>query len=266
MSTDQKDSDPRKAYWNDKYLAYWKTRVDEAGKGKSKVISGDSNTEDDSVYQKIFAQHGFNAGTLLEVGCAWGRMFPTYLLHGLVVTGSDISQAMVDAARRDWIGQPGVLDVIETAAETLPFPDQHFDNLSCLATLDATFQHQAMAEFLRVTKPGARIYVTGKNELYFADDKEAYLAEVGARGKSHPNFFTDTSRLMQLLEQQGHKVESVYCFPRRGDFAAFRHVPHLQDRFYEYLLVITRGEQYWALPEFSSAYSRTYRDLSGNHE
>lgn len=260
------DIDPRKDYWNDKYLEYWKARVDEAGQGKSQVVAGDSNTEDDSVYQRVFARHGFNPGSLLEVGCAWGRMFPLYLSYGLKVTGCDISRAMVDAARKDWAGQDGVIDIVETPAEHLPFPDQSFDNLACLATLDATYQHQAVTEFLRVTKPGARIYFTGKNDLYFADDQEAYLAEVGARGKNHPNFFTDTRRLIDLLRQQGHRVDAIYCFPRRGDFAAFNHVDNTGERFYEYLLVITRGDRHAVLPEFSDAYSKTFRELSGAHE
>jgi ubiquinone/menaquinone biosynthesis C-methylase UbiE len=171
----------------------------------------------------------------------------------------------VDAARKDWAGKEGVIDIVETPAEHLPFPDQSFDNLACLATLDATYQNQAVTEFLRVTRPGARIYFTGKNDHYFADDQEAYLAEVGARGKNHPNFFTDTPRLIDLLRQQGHRVDAVYCFPRRGDFAAFNYVDNTGGRFYEYLLVITRGDRHADLPEFSDAYSKTFRELSGAH-
>ena len=45
--------DPRKAYWNEKYFEYWKSRVEEAGHGKSMIVEGDSNTEDDSVYQRV---------------------------------------------------------------------------------------------------------------------------------------------------------------------------------------------------------------------
>ena len=258
--------DVRKAYWNDKYLEYWKSRVDEAGQGKSKVINGDSNTEDDGVYQRVFDTHGFNQGSLLEVGCAWGRMFPIYLGFGLNVTGSDISQAMVEAARKEWQGKEGVNAVVETPAEHLPFCDEQFDNLACLATLDATYQNQAMTEFLRVTKPGARIIITGKNDHYFQDDEEAYHAEVGARRKNHPNFFTDCKRLVRLLTDQGHVIEAAYCFPRRGDFARFNYVTTMGERFYEYLLVISRGHSYAPLSEFSDSYSRTFHELENNDD
>lgn len=257
-----KKNDPRKAYWNEQYRDYWRSRVNEAGDGKSKIIDGDSNTEGDDVYEAVFSRFEFNQGSLLEVGCAWGRMFPLYLGRGLQVSGVDISQAMIEEARKDWAGKDGIIDIQESPAEELPFPDGTFDNLSCLAVLDATFQNQAVTEFLRVTKSGARIYITGKNDLYYSDDNEAYAAEVGARNKNHPNFFTDTHKLVQLLEEQGHKIEQGYYFPRRGDFAAFNFLEMEPARYYEYLLVITRGDSYSALPEFSDAYSKTFSEIN----
>ena len=258
--------DPRKAYWNEKYFEYWKSRVEEAGHGKSMIVEGDSNTEDDSVYQRVFDSHAFKVGSLLEVGCAWGRMFPIYLAAGLKTTGSDISHAMVVAARKEWQEKEGIVDIVESPAEHLPFADKSFDNLTCLATLDATFQDKAITEFLRVTRPGARIIFTGKNDHYFQDDEEAYRAEIGARDKQHPNFFTDTKRLIDLLSGQGHHVEALYCFPRRGDFARFRYVTTPNDRFYEFLLVIDRGNEYETLPSFSDAYSKTFRELESVNE
>lgn len=257
-----KKDDPRKAYWNDQYMEYWRSRVNEAGDGKSKIIGGDSNTEGDEVYDEVFSRFGFNQGNLLEVGCAWGRMFPLYLSYGLQISGVDISKAMIDAARKDWADIEGIADLKESPAEELPFPDCNFDNLSCLAVLDATYQNLAFTEFLRVTKPGACIYITGKNDLYFSDDEEAYAAEVGARGKSHPNFFTDTKKMIRLLEEQGHKIEQGYYFPRRGDFAAFNYEKIMPERYYEYLLVITRGNAYYPLPEFSNAYSKTFSEIN----
>jgi ubiquinone/menaquinone biosynthesis C-methylase UbiE len=253
--------DDRKRYWNGQYLEYWRSRVDEAGVGKSKVISGDSNTEDDSVYERVFNKYGFNAGNLLDVGCAWGRMFPIYKRFGLKITGVDISKAMIDAAKENWHGEKLIHQLLESSAEALPFADRSFDNLACLAVLDATFQNQAIGEFLRVTKPGARIYFTGKNDHYYPSDLEAYNAEIGARRKCHPNFFTDTKLLIQLLKEQGHKVDQFYFFPRRGDFASFTH-EEIPERFYEYFLVITRGDSCSDLPVISDVYSKTFKELN----
>ncbi len=251
------EDDPRKSYWNEAYYRYWKSRVDEAGVGSSQVIQGDANTEDDDVYRALFATYGFNPGNVLEVGCAWGRMFPLYLAHGLKLSAVDISAAMVGAAKERWAGHADIESIQESPAETLPFADATFDNLACIATFDATFQDRALHEFLRVTKPGARIFFTGKNDHYHDDDRAALDAEIGARRKQHPNFFTDTRRMVGLLQAQGHSVDAVLCFPRRGDFARAAHVTPPPERFYEYMIVLTRGPVIGEFPPFSSEYSKT---------
>lgn len=260
MSTE----DPRKLYWNESYYRYWKSRVDEAGVGSSKVIEGDANTEDDEVYRNIFSRYGFNAGRVLEIGCAWGRMFPLYLEHGLRLSAVDISTAMVEAARKNWSDCEGVQSISESPAESLPFDDGAFDNLSCIATFDATFQNVALTEFLRVTRPGSRIYFTGKHDLYHPDDTAALDAEIGARRKNHPNFFTDTGRMLGLLREQGHHIDALLCFPRRGDFAKASFVTELPEFFYEYMVVLTRGERSGPFPGFSSTHSRTFLGTEGS--
>lgn len=258
------NEDPRKLYWNESYYRYWKSRVDEAGVGSSKVIEGDASTEGDEVYRDIFSRYGFNPGRVLEVGCAWGRMFPLYLEHGLKLSAVDISTAMVEAARKAWSGREGVESISESPAESLPFDDGAFDNLSCIATFDATFQNVALTEFLRVTRPGARIYFTGKHDLYHPEDSAALDAEVGARRKNHPNFFTDTGRMLDLLREQGHRIDALLCFPRRGDFARASFVTEPPEFFYEYMVILTRGECSKPLPGFSSTHSRTFLETEAS--
>ncbi|QBY01305.1 class I SAM-dependent methyltransferase [Rhodophyticola sp. CCM32] len=252
--------DPRKAYWNEKYLEYWRSRVAEAGEGTSNVVSGDPNTEDDEVYRRVFHRYGFEPGRLLEVGCAWGRMFPCYKAYDLKITGADISEAMISAARESWETDEAVEALAVAPAEELPFADEYFDNLACLAVLDATRQNEALTEFLRVTRPGGRLYITGKNDLYHADDQEALAAEIGARKKNHPNFFTDVTGLLECMSQQGHTLVGQYYFERRGDFAAFKYVETPRPPFYEYLLVFSRGESFAPLPTISSAYSKAFQN------
>lgn len=254
--------DLRKQYWNEQYSQYWQSRVNEAGKGNSGVILGDTNTEEDWVYADFFAKHGFNNGNILEVGCAWGRMFPLYTAHNLRVSGVDISHAMIAAAKKNWLSKDSIADIHESPAEKLPFPDMAFDNLACIATFDATYQNQAIHEFLRVTKPGARIYFTGKNDYYETDDHAAMAAEIGARNKKHPNYFTDTKYLVELLKTQGHQIEALYCFRRRGDFAAAKYAVDMPERFYEFLLIVKRGENCAEFPVFSNEYSRTFLNLN----
>lgn len=252
--------DPRKAYWSENYVEYWRARVAEAGSGDSAVVQGDARTEDDEVYERVFAATPFRPGSLSDVGCAWGRMFPLYQQHGLQVSGIDISAAMVEAARVQWAEVDWIERIEESTAEQLPFADASFDNLVCLATFDATYQHEAMEEFLRVTRPGAHIYVTGKHQHYEADDAQALAAEIGARAKGHPNHFTDTLGLIAQMEEQGHRLLQAYYFPRRGDFAAWNYQTIAPERFYEYFLIFERGDRWQPLAPCADAYSRTFRE------
>ena len=254
--------DERKKYWDEQYMDYWRSRVNEAGVGKSNIIKEDSCTEDISIYKNIFDEYGLNKGNILDVGCAWGRMFNLFHKFDLDISGVDISTSMIKEAEKEWRGVDSIKTLKEAAAESLPFDDQFFDNLVCLAVFDATFQEQAITEFLRVTKPGAKIYLTGKNSNYFSSDAEAFAAEKGAREKGHPNYFTHTDNLLEQLTKQGHKIIGHYFFPKRGDFALFNHHSDISSPFYEYLLIVERGDSYEKLPIISDKYSSTFKAIN----
>lgn len=252
----------RKEYWDKNYLGYWKSRVDEASSpGMSRVVKGDPTTESDLIYEKIFAETPFNPGSLLDVGCAWGRMFDRFAQHGLRIHGIDISEAMIASARENWDGHGQVDGLKEAEAEEIPYPDAGFDNLTCLAVFDATFQHLALAEFMRVLRPGGLFYISGKNTRYFPDDQAAVDAEAGARGKGHPNFFTDVAAMFDQLSAHGHQIVSTRFFPRRGDFAKLDHVSEMPERFYEYLLIGRRGPNCRSFEPFASEFSATFREM-----
>jgi len=253
--------DPRATYWNETYLRYWQERVEEAGAdASSEVQQGDARTEGDWVYERVFSAHPLLPGRVLDVGCAWGRMFPIYREHDLLVSGVDISDAMIAAARERHDGAPGIEALEVATAESLPFDDARFDNLVCVAVFDATYQHLALAEFLRVLKPGGKLYLTGKSDSYAADDTLALAAEEGARAKGHPNHFTDVPRMRAELARVGCEELACHGFARRGDFADFSYTEKLEAPFYEWFLVLSAplkpGKP--EFPAFASEYSRTF--------
>ena len=91
--------DPREKYWDQTYTNYWLNRVEESyGEGLSNVLEGDVKTEGEWVYMEIFSKNKFNKGSILDVGCAWGRMFNIYLKYNLDVFGIDISCSMIKKA------------------------------------------------------------------------------------------------------------------------------------------------------------------------
>ena len=256
--------DPRASYWDETYRRYWEDRVAETDtRSVSQVQQGDAKTEGDWVYERVFDAHPFKSGTVLDVGCAWGRMFPIYHSKGLRVSGVDISEAMVRAAKDTFDGAQGIEHLEVATAESLPFEDGAFDNLVCVAVFDATYQHLALAEFLRVLKPGGRLYLTGKSDSYAKDDELAIEAEKGARRKGHPNYFTDVPQMRQVLAQAGCKQIAGYYFLRRGDFAEFNYAETQHNPFYEWLLVLEAPSRPApvAFDKFSSDYSRTYLQI-----
>ncbi|OVE80402.1 hypothetical protein BVY02_00230 [bacterium J17] len=258
----------RKKYWDEQYPSYWRARVDETQNSNksSSVVKGDAKTEDDQIYQAIFSKTPFNAGKVLDVGCAWGRMFPLYKEHGLKISGADISSKMIAQAKVSYQEDPSVETIIEAEAENLPFEDDSFDNLCCLATFDATYQDRSIAEFLRVLKLGGRLYLTGKNTRYPLSDELAFQAEIGARKKGHPNFFTDIPKLLQELEEQSHAVIDRYFFPKRGDFAENKFSSKLPHEFYEWFLVIEKGSQGRSFSEFAGSHSLTFKKRTATEQ
>ena len=100
----------------------------------------------------------------LDVGCGHGRAAGLPLTaRGCAYIGVDISASAVAEARS--IG----LDArqIDDAAE-LPFEDREFDAVACLEVIEHIFfpQH-AVAEIVRVLKPGGVLIVTTPNVAYW---------------------------------------------------------------------------------------------------
>jgi SAM-dependent methyltransferase len=254
----------RKDYWNRSYLEYWKSRVDEVvlpAKG-SAIIAGDAVTVGADLYKQAFSQFLGEPGSLLDVGCAWGRMFGLFKSFGMKVSGIDISGAMIDQARADWEGDPSVSSLQECEAEEICFSEGEFDNVACLAVFDATFQHLALAEFIRVLRLDGLLFVTGKNDNYLPDDRMAVDAEVGARLKGHPNFFTDTPGMLEQLRAHGHRIEAAWFFERRGDFGAMKIEREMPPSFYEYFVVVRKKAPHGSFQPLSAAMSKTFSRIS----
>ena len=173
----------------------------------------------------------------LEVGVGFGRLVPSLLKAGLHVHGIDISPAMIAEARKHW--DAGAVDLRAAEAEKLPYPDRHFDLVVCWAVFDACYQAAALAEMARVLAVGGRLLLTGKNADYRDDDEMAYVAEVNARAKGHPNYFTDVAALVAALPAVGLTQDRLFRFARRGDLTENR-VAASPAHFYEYVLTAVK--------------------------
>lgn len=62
------DNDPRKKYWNETYVEYWRERVAEAGAGDSGIVGSDVRTSSDDVWTGLINDTEFQNGNILDVG------------------------------------------------------------------------------------------------------------------------------------------------------------------------------------------------------
>lgn len=102
---------------------------------------------------------GLQAGMkVLDVGVGTGLVAAQACIlagNAALVTGVDPSPGMLAASRL-----PGTIVLIEGRAESLPFPDNHFDFLSMgYALRHISDLSVAFAEFERVLKPGGRLCI-----------------------------------------------------------------------------------------------------------
>lgn len=254
----------REKYWNEDYVRYWKARVDEANKSgadTSNLIAGDSKASTDRLYVDAIGFLRLNKDDeVLELGCGFGRSLPVLCQAARYVAAVDISKEMIRAARESCEEKNVSFHV--SPSENLPFADDSFDAVVCFAAFDAMYQSEALREMNRVSRPGARVLITGKNVDYFDDDSAALAAETGARAKKHPNYFTDVSLLTGNLNKFGFEIQAQKYFLRRGDFANGAAREEKPEKFYEYLLVLKKmrasnaGDDLAISSDISKTYAR----------
>jgi hypothetical protein len=149
----------------------------------------------------------------------------------------------------------------ETDGSRIPYEDNFFDKVVCYGVFDACNQEQILGELLRVAKVGGTIFLTGKNYNYYDDDDAAFVAEVNARKKGHPNSFTDVNLMIKELEEQGMDILAAYFFLRRGDVQRDCYVTERREEpFYEWQIIIRKNVDSGGMfKRFSDKFSETFR-------
>ena len=104
--------------------------------------------------KKLFSQA---TGKVLDVGCGYGNNIP-YLIHATHITGVDFSPVML-AKARETARQSGIpVDLRESSAESLDFPDNSFETvISSLSTCSFYDPITALQEIRRVCKADGKI-------------------------------------------------------------------------------------------------------------
>ena len=103
---------------------------------------------------------------ILDAGCGSGPLTAALRDSGAVVTGFDVSAAMVDLARQR-LGEDADLHVADLGAP-LPFDDAEFDDVVASLVLHYLEDwSRPLAELRRVLKPGGRLILSVNHPVIF---------------------------------------------------------------------------------------------------
>ena len=96
---------------------------------------------------------------ILDVAAGTGTSSASLAASGASVVAADFSPGMIEVGRRRQSHVPNIV-FVEADATALPFDDDEFDAVTISFGLrNVNDTDQALAEFLRVTKPGGRLVV-----------------------------------------------------------------------------------------------------------
>lgn len=169
--------------------------------------------------RSVFTLLAINPGErVLDIGCANARDIVELVRIGALVTGVDISESMVDAAKKqlEQVGIDGVTLRVGDAA-CLNFPDASFDKVLCSEVIEhIPDASRALREMRRVLKPGGSLVLSTPNKSSWYGVERYWLWQRLLRRKwPHPyDVWRNGKELVELLEQSLFTVSKkmTVCF------------------------------------------------------
>lgn len=200
---------------------------------------------------------------LLECGCGLGRVLnfidKKFVKMTLNLYGIDVSKKAVIYAKNKLKNIRK--NIYNLKVEEISKIKKNFDIIICWGVFDLTKQEIALEKMIENLNLNGQVLISGKNDIYEFDDKDAIEAEIACRKKKIPNSFTNFRLLEKFVKINGCIIENKFFFSRRGDASINRFKLTKPTKFYEYVLVIKKIKNFKKLKKFkiSSKFSITYK-------
>ena len=238
----EKDFLKNQKYWGKDYFQYWKKLTSEA---ESKLHANDktkNKTPDWAFYKSLINLLNIgNSDTVLEAGCGFGRSINYLSSISGNISCIDISQNMIQEAILNHKHLSNVEFTVGPIEKT-QYDDSYFDKIICYGVFEAVIQEFALFEMARVLKLGGKVLITGKNYNYLIDDDEAKTAEINAKRKGHPNFFTHYTKMLDFAKSIGLSITDKIFFITRSDMISNKFQLTTPYGFYYYATVFEKTE------------------------
>ncbi|MEU4656417.1 methyltransferase domain-containing protein [Streptomyces sp. NPDC023723] len=140
---------------------------------------------------------------VLDVACGTGLVSRLFTGRVAEVVGVDVTEEMAEQAR------PHLSRLVVAPAENLPFEDDEFDLVVCRQGVQFMDLPAAVAEMVRVVRPGGRVVIINLC-AYGEQDRDEYFEILRLRNPVRRHFFLPAD-LTELLRTAGCDPEE----PRR---------------------------------------------------
>lgn len=151
-----------------------------------------------------------SSASLLDVSCGEGILLREIikLNIGIEVYGLDISYTAVEIARKN----APTAKIIQADGQKIPFPDGHFDYVTCLGSLEHYLNPElGLKELLRVSKRKAKFIIVLPNSVSI--DLFLEVFKTGDKPRSDFQIIERTAaknEWVELLTKCGFNVDAVY--------------------------------------------------------
>lgn len=143
--------------------------------------------------------------THLDVACGLGLLLKTMSQRGANCSGIDLSEEAVKKARQFC----PEATIQEGNAEQLPFPNQTFNSISCIGSLERMLDRErALQEQMRVLREDGKMCLMVRNSEHFV--WKYFWKPFGVRNKKGHQDALNLDQWTALFEKVGFKVDAVH--------------------------------------------------------